>query len=130
MLKYRKCRHEWYHGAYVTYFDAWGGGISLGMFVFVAEDTQKIRDIYTNERGMEFTPAVQRALTVHEYGHTVQSLMLGPLYLIFIGLPSVLWAQLGKKYRAKHGVAYTAFWCEKWANKLGEAVTKEVAWDK
>lgn len=32
----------------------------------------------------------------HEYGHTRQSLMLGPLYFIVIGIPSILWATLHK----------------------------------
>lgn len=53
----------------------------------------------------------------HEYGHTRQSLMLGPLYLIIIGIPSILWA-------ATHNVlapntSYYKFFSEMWADKLG-----------
>lgn len=52
----------------------------------------------------------------HEYGHTRQSLYLGPLYLIIIGLPSLLWAVWWDK---KRGIPYSAFFIEKWADKLG-----------
>lgn len=53
----------------------------------------------------------------HEWGHTRQSLILGPLYLIVIGIPSVIWA-------ATHRIIapntdYFNFFTEKWANKLG-----------
>jgi hypothetical protein len=57
----------------------------------------------------------------HEYGHTKQSHMLGPFYLIVIGAPSFFWAWLGDKYRQKHDVSYYDFYTESWANKLGEA---------
>ena len=55
----------------------------------------------------------------HEYGHTKQSRLLGPLYLIVIGLPSILWAWYwtsGRKYD------YYDFYTEKWADKLGGVV--------
>lgn len=131
MLKYRNCRHERYHGSYVTYFDGWGGGISLGMFIFVAEITPKMVEQY-KERGVDFTEDVQKSVKVHEYGHTIQSLILGPFYLFTVGISSMLWARLPKciKYRKENNVAYTDFWCEKWANVLGEKVTGEKAWDK
>jgi hypothetical protein len=51
--------------------------------------------------------------------------MLGPLYLLVIGLPSLLWAWLGDNYREKHGVSYYDFYTEKWANKLGGAKDDE-----
>ena len=57
------------------------GGISLGPFCYVSK--------YLAER---------KAETAHELdGHTVQSKILGPLYLIVIGIPSILWAALQKK---------------------------------
>jgi hypothetical protein len=52
----------------------------------------------------------------HEWGHTRQSLMLGPLYLIIIGVPSILWAAT-HKYIAP-GKKYAWFFTEAWANKL------------
>ncbi len=130
MLRYAKCRHEWYYGAYVTYFDAWGGGISLGMFVFVAENNEKIREIH-RKKGNVFDEKRQKAILVHEYGHSIQSLILGPLYLFIIGIPSMTWASFKPlvEYRKRTGVKYTSFYPERWANRLGEWVTKEVAID-
>ena len=64
-------------------------------------------------------------LLVHEYGHTIQSLILGPLYLIVIGIPSTLWVFFGAKKRKDKQVAYGSFFTEGWANSLGEWVTGE-----
>ena len=61
----------------------------------------------------------------HEYGHTIQSLILGPLYLIIIGIPSTLWGFLpcfNIKRRSK-SISYFSFFTEKWANFFGEQVT-------
>ena len=51
----------------------------------------------------------------HEWGHTRQSLYLGPLYLIVIGIPSFLWACTYKWLKKD----YSWFYTESWANKLG-----------
>ena len=53
----------------------------------------------------------------HEWGHTRQSLILGPLYLIVIGIPSIIWASVHKKIAPD--TSYFDFFTEKWANKLG-----------
>ena len=37
---------------------------------------------------------LSKRLLVHEYGHTIQSLIFGPLYLIVMGIPSTLWGFL------------------------------------
>lgn len=55
----------------------------------------------------------------HEYGHTRQSLMLGPLYLIVIGFPSIIWAAIHKTIAPSK--SYSWFYTEKWADKLGGA---------
>ena len=52
----------------------------------------------------------------HEKGHTIQSLILGPLYLIVIGLPSIIWAGLIYEHTNK---SYYWFYTEAWADKLG-----------
>lgn len=57
----------------------------------------------------------------HEYGHTIQSLIFGPIYLLVIGTPSFLWAWLGKNYRSKNNISYYSFYTEKWADYLGGA---------
>lgn len=108
-IKYRKERHYWYHGVVVT--ECRGElNISLGMFIFVTENRR--------ESGKEQF----RRLLVHEYGHTLQSLLLGPLYLPVIGLPSLLWCRLPyfKQRRMKSGRSYYSFYTEKWADMLGE----------
>lgn len=60
----------------------------------------------------------------HEYGHHKQSLYLGPLYLLVIGLPSLLgniWDRLFHKkwdWKKSYKWYYNQPW-EKWADKLG-----------
>lgn len=53
----------------------------------------------------------------HEYGHTIQSMYLGPLYLIVIGLPSLLW---NMRCRGNLELDYYSFFTERWADKLGK----------
>ena len=53
---------------------------------------------------------------VHEFGHTLQSKILGPLYLIVVGTNSLLHAWLHDC--RSDGKSYYHFWTEKWANKL------------
>ncbi len=115
-------KHFSYHGAIVT---VWRGksSVSLGMFVFVTETPffcEKLKNEYTPEQ-------LSARLLVHEYGHTIQSLILGPLYLLIIGIPSTLWGfspSLNKK-RKEQQLSYFSFFTEKWANLLGEKVTGE-----
>ena len=106
-----KNKHYFYHGAVITEHSS-PSSISLGLFVFVSSDTA--------------TKIADRGLLVHEYGHTIQSLIFGPLYLIVMGIPSFLWAWLPyyQKKRAK-GAPYAHFFTERFANYLGEKVTGE-----
>ena len=57
-------------GVYLS--DSFSGGISLGRFIILRK-----YDVTTVK---------------HEYGHSLQSRMLGPLYLLIVGLPSILHA--------------------------------------
>lgn len=84
------------------------GGISLGNFAFVSERL-----------------ATKELDVAHEVdGHTVQSKILGPLYVFVIGIPSILWAWLRNKEKHPN---YYAFYTEKWANDCAglEAVLNE-----
>ena len=54
----------------------------------------------------------------HEYGHSIQSLMLGPLYLIVVGLPSVTMNIL-TRLRILPFHSYYDRWPENWADRLG-----------
>lgn len=100
--------HYMYRGAVVTECKK-NLNISLGMFVFITEN----KEGNNRERG-------QRILD-HEYGHTLQSLLLGPLYLVIVGLPSWLWCNLPCfcEMRKRTGISYYAFYTEKWADVWG-----------
>lgn len=80
------------------------GGISLGSFAFLSR-----------------IKADQPAVIAHEMdGHTVDSKILGPLYLIIIGLPSLLWALF--RNQEKHPDYYT-FWTERLANRRAGVIS-------
>lgn len=75
------------------------GSVTLGNYIFLS-------------------PRATDTTVRHEWGHTRQSLILGPLYLIVIGIPSIIWA-------ATHRIIalnkpYDWFYTEAWANKLGD----------
>ena len=95
--------HLWRHG----------GGMSLSNHIFLpAKHFDKpLNEIMTSKWHSKYL--------AHEYGHTVQSRKLGPLYLIVVGLPSLIWAGCFDKYREKHGISYYSFFTERWADKLG-----------
>ena len=85
-------------------------------------DLIRMREKYAGQISVE---ELSGRLLVHEYGHTIQSLILGPLYLLIIGIPSSLWGFLGGRKRREQQIPYCAFFTEKWANRLGEWVTGE-----
>lgn len=86
---------------YNVYFKTSRGSVSLGKYIFV----------YVNTSNLSKT--IQ-----HEAGHYKQSLMLGPLYLIVIGIPSIVWATLHSYIPYFRKYSYYQFYTEKWANKL------------
>ena len=102
-------RRRRYHGAIVT---EWGlrSSMGLGMFIFFGHWREP--------------KAYRDAVLVHEYGHTVQSCLLGPLFLPVIGLPSVVWAftPVFARWRRQGRYSYYDFYPEKWANHEGERV--------
>lgn len=115
-------KHYFYNGAIVTQWKN-KSSVSLGLFVFVTDEPyfyEKLKDDYSKEQ-------LSSMLLVHEYGHTIQSLILGPLYLIFMGIPSTLWGFLPAcaKKRKEKNVSYFSFFTERWANYLGETVLKQ-----
>jgi len=102
-----------------------GGGVSLGMFVFSLD--------YRRAYGRP-VPRAQARMDAHEWGHVVQSCMLGPLYLPLVGVPSILRAAAlrGSRQRSRRhslkathrrGVRRDASWyyCgypEAWADRI------------
>lgn len=111
LISYRHCKRVRYHGSICVFHDGKFGGISLGMFIFVNAN-----------RPQEW---VQGAI-VHEYGHTIQSLLFGPFYLLIVGIPSGVWCNSKKyiKMRENDGVSYYKFYPEKYANYFGAKITR------
>lgn len=101
-LRFKSAQVIKHKDAYVVRVNKGTGAMSLGQFIFLFSH-------YQNEE----------RIVRHEYGHTRQSHILGPLYLIVIGLPSFIWANGFKTFRLKTGVSYYSFYTEKWADKLG-----------
>lgn len=117
--------HDFYHGSIRTKWTTFNG-ISLGLFIFTPNEN---RSDLSNQSSNEINRIKDRCnrMSVHEYGHTYQSLMLGPLYLFAVGIPSLVWSR-SKRYRNKRkdqGLLYSSLWTEKWANKLGENILKQ-----
>lgn len=108
-----KKEHKMYHGAVLTYWNL-ETSLSLGLFIFVTGNRPE------SER---------RSIEVHEYGHCIQSLILGPLYLPVIVLPSALWCRVGtfRKMRLKKNMSYYDMPIEKSASNLGERITGDAA---
>lgn len=106
-------KHYGFHGAVVTEWKL-GGSVSLGMFLFVSDKYKEKAE----------TAELYKGLVAHEYGHSLQSLILGPLYLLIIGIPSFMWAALPvfRKMRRERRISYYSFYTESWANALGERI--------
>ena len=86
------------------------GGISLGKYSIVN----------TIHYRQELKNSLKRDTVRHEaIGHAKQSQMLGPLYLLIIGLPSICWAGLYGTVIKETKNGYYTFYTEKWADKLG-----------
>ena len=99
----KRFRSETFCNGIVTYLPGNRGGLSLGIFIFLsAHGTQD-----------------SNRLCVHEYGHTVQCLFLGPLYWVVVAIPSVIWCHFFAGYRKRRGIPYDALFCERWATAWG-----------
>ena len=85
------------------------GGVTLGRYIFLN------KRYYTNN-----------SVITHEIGHIWQSIYLGPLYLIVVGLPSVFHAWLNNYIRCCYFhdkennlfYCYYHFYTERWANNI------------
>ncbi|MBR3082908.1 MAG: hypothetical protein IKH06_08675 [Clostridiales bacterium] len=111
-------KHYLYHGAVVTEWNL-RSSLSMGLFLFVTKYPCALRHCSKEEVGSR--------LVVHEYGHAIQSLILGPFYMFAMAIPSLLWAGLPafEKLRFRKNINYHWLYTERWANHLGEKVTKE-----
>ena len=82
------------------------GAVTLGYYVFVGLNSE------------------YRKTVKHELGHTIQSKILGPLYLIVIGIPSITYCGLRRIFPSLRKKNYYNFYTEKWANNLSEKYIK------
>lgn len=112
-LVLNKYPHFSYHGAIGTFWNLQSSA-SLGLFLFISKDDNS---------------EIMDQIKVHEYGHSIQSLVLGPLYLPLIAFPSMLWCFLPvfRRFRSTRNYSYYRFFIEANANRCGEWITKEKA---
>ena len=90
-----------------VYFKKWfRSGVSLG-------DTIIIDSVYYDITYWALYKCIE-----HEYGHQRQSKILGPLYLILIGIPSLLGNIVFRLFKIDSRHYYKLPW-EAWADKLG-----------
>ena len=82
------------------------GAVTLGCYVFVGLNSE------------------YRKTVKHELGHTIQSKILGPLYLIVIGIPSITYCGLRRIFPSLRKKNYYDFFSEKSANYLSEKYIK------
>ena len=82
------------------------GAVTLGNYVFVGLNSE------------------YRKTVKHELGHTIQSKILGPLYLIVIGIPSITYCGLRRLFPSLRKKNYYNFYTEKTANYLSEKYIK------
>lgn len=78
------------------------GAVTLGCYIFVGLNSE------------------YRKTVKHELGHTIQSKILGPLYLIVIGIPSITYCGLRRIFPSLRKKNYYNFYTERWANNLSE----------
>jgi hypothetical protein len=74
------------------------GSISLGKYIIIGKNSNK----YTLK---------------HEIGHQKQSKILGPLYLLLVGIPSIIRSIIWNKFKLPYKKYYMGY-PEKWADKL------------
>ena len=82
------------------------GAITLGNYIFVGLNSE------------------YRKTVKHELGHTIQSKILGPLYLIVIGIPSITYCGLRRIFPSLRKKNYYDFYTESTANYLSEKYIK------
>lgn len=105
IICYRAKKQEEYKSISIYTTKNFPGGISLGLYILMSELSCKYNRNFIKD---------------HEWGHTRWSLYLGPIYLIVIGLPSIIWTQI---YRLVGKDYYDGF-TERWADKSGGVIRK------
>ena len=117
-LVHAKKPHFRYEKSVATVWDR-GESMSMGMFIFLSKDLQG---------DLEDEESIKSQVAVHEYGHTFQSMILGPFYLLVISAPSGIWCMIPgfAKMRKEKGISYYRLYTERWANFMGIRITKRI----
>ena len=87
------------------------GGLNLGVISFIENS------------GENYFQPTRR----HEFGHSLQNIIFGPLQIFLVAIPSVIryWYQTMRDRRGLPNKEYDAIWFENTASKYG---TKAVNW--
>jgi hypothetical protein len=113
IMKRRNLVQSIQHEQYRIFIQTPHTGVSLGWLVFWTPAGNRFSHLVNDCR-------------MHEFGHAKQSSMLGPLYLLIVGIPSlgrVLYSRWHKKKYGKPWENYFDSFPENWADKLG-GITK------
>lgn len=115
-LYYRKNKHYRFRTAIVTIWDK-PHSMGCGMFIF-------LRGTAYSGISKDDNAKLQYDTLVHEYGHTIQSMILGPLFVPVIAIPSLSWAFIPyfRKLRKRKRISYYWLYCERWANRIGDRI--------
>lgn len=86
-----------------------GWGFEMGCFFFTSND-------------VSINPYSSTYLKTHEYGHTVQNVIFGPLMLFIVSIPSAIryWYRLCRIKKDKYVNDYESVWFEKQATRFGQ----------
>lgn len=96
----------------VYIYDKFPGGISLGYYTLIDYNRY---DWDNNTIRVSLKNSIK-----HEYGHSIQSKKIGPIYLLIIGLLSGghnIVCRIKRKLKISYN--YYSFLTESWADKLG-----------
>ena len=101
----KKIKFEKYHWIYGIKVgpDYWGG-LEMGLMF--------LRDHKSDDR----------YINCHEFGHTIQNCILGPLFPFVVGIPSAVryWIQEFRRRKEKLNPPYDGFWAEDAATQCGQ----------
>ena len=128
--KQKKARQMAGYASVVLFILVISFGITSVIKMFSADDEKQ--PLLENPGIQQEEISGNQEIRVHEYGHVIQSVVLGPLFLI-PGFISLAWANLPyyiRLRRKRPELRYTSCFVESWASKWGEKITGENAiWD-
>lgn len=114
-LKYLKNKCYIFRTSIVTIWDK-NYNIGCGMFIFLSGNKRYVDTLKDKKEKYD--------TLVHEYGHSIQSIILGPLFIPIIAIPSLVWAfsKTFQRMRIKNNTSYYWLYCELWANMIGDKI--------